>query len=86
LKVPRHGNATASSDEFIAAVRPKFAVFSGSGRMQPAAAREEILSRYRKAGAEILRTDEDGAIIFESDGSTVRYTGYKTGRRGSISF
>jgi competence protein ComEC len=86
LKVPRHGSATASSDEFIAAVRPKFAVFSGSGRNQAAASRDQILSRYREAGAEILRTDEDGAIIFESDGSTLRYAGYKTGKRGSISF
>jgi competence protein ComEC len=86
LKVPRHGSATASSHEFIAAVQPKFAVFSGSGRNQPAASRDDILSRYRKAGAEILRTDVDGAIIFESDGSTLRYTGYKTGKRGSISF
>jgi competence protein ComEC len=86
LKVPRHGSATASSDEFVAAVQPKFAVFSRGGRNQPAAARDEILSRYRKAGAEILRTDEDGAIIFESDGSTLRYTGYKSGKRGIISF
>jgi competence protein ComEC len=86
LKVPRHGSATASSDEFIAAVRPKFAVFSGSGRNQPAASRDQILSRYREAGAKILRTDEDGAIIFESDGSTLRYTGYKNGKRGSVSF
>ena len=86
LKVPRHGSATASSDEFIAAVRPKFAVFSGSGRNQPAALREEILGRYRQAGAEVLRTDEDGAIIFESDGSTLRYGGYKSGKQGRISF
>jgi competence protein ComEC len=86
LKVPRHGSATASSDEFVAAVQPKFAVFSGSGRSQPAASRNEILSRYRNAGAEILRTEEDGAIIFESDGSTLRYTGYRTGKRGIISY
>jgi len=86
LKVPRHGSATASSDEFVAAVQPKFAVFSGSGRSQPAASRDEILGRYRTAGAEILRTEEDGAIIFETDGNTLRYTGYKTGKHGSLSF
>ncbi len=86
LKVPRHGSATASSEEFVAAVQPKLAVFSGAGRNQPAATRDEILGRYRKAGAEILRTDQDGAIIFESDGSTLRYSGFKTGKRGIISF
>ena len=86
LKVPRHGSATSSSDEFVAAVQPKFAVFSRGGRSQPVVSRDEVLSRYRQAGAEILRTDEDGAIIFESDGSTLRYIGYKTGKRGIISF
>jgi competence protein ComEC len=86
LKVPRHGNATASSDEFIAAVQPKFAVFSHGGRGPAASSRDETASRYRKAGAEILRTDEDGAIIFESDGTTLRYTGYKSGKRGIVSF
>jgi competence protein ComEC len=86
LKVPRHGSASANSDEFVAAVQPKFAVFSTSGRRQDAASRDEIARRYRKAGAEILRTDEDGAIIFESDGTTLRYTGYKSGKRGVVSF
>jgi competence protein ComEC len=86
VKVPRHGSATASSELFVAAVQPKVAVFSGGGRSQGAAARDEIIGRYRAAGAEILRTDEDGAITFESDGSTVRYSGYKSGRRGIISF
>ncbi len=86
LKVPRHGSATASGEEFVAAVQPKFAVFSGGGRNPSAAARDEIANRYHAAGAEILRTQEDGAIIFESDGSTLRYTGYKSGRRGVISF
>ncbi|MGE5818632.1 MAG: DNA internalization-related competence protein ComEC/Rec2, partial [Deltaproteobacteria bacterium] len=86
LKVPRHGSATASSDEFVAAVQPKFAVFSRSAGSQAAASRDEVLSRYRQAGAEILRTDEDGAIIFESDGSTLRYSSYKSGKRGIISF
>ena len=86
LKVPRHGSATASSDAFVAAVQPKLAVFSSSGRGPGAAGRDEIVRRYRAAGAEILRTDEDGAIILESNGSTVRYRGYKSGKRGIVSF
>jgi len=86
LKVPRHGSATANSDVLIEAVRPKVAVFPSSGRGPAAAGRDEIVQRYRAAGAEILRTDEDGAIIIESDGSTVRYSGYKSGKRGIVSF
>lgn len=85
IKVPRHGSGTANSEEFVAAVQPKLAVFSG-GRNQSAAARDEIVNRYRGAGAEVLRTEDDGAIILESDGGTLRYTGYKTRKRGVISF
>ena len=85
-KVPRHGSAAASSEEFVAAVQPKLAVFSGAGRNQSAAAQDEIVNRYRAAGAEILRTREDGALILESDGNVLRYTGYKSGKRGSIAF
>jgi competence protein ComEC len=48
--------------------------------------RDEVVSRYREAGAEILRTDEDGAIIVETDGSTIRYAGYRSGRQGTINF
>ncbi len=84
VKVPRHGNATASSAEFVAAAKPQTRGHLG-GRAQPAEAqREEIVERYRRAGADVLRTDEDGAIIVESDGNMLRYLGYKSGKTGII--
>ena len=43
-----------------------------------------MIERYRKAGAQVLTTYEDGAIIIESDGDTVRYSGYKSGRKGEM--
>jgi len=32
----------------------------------------------------VLRTDQDGAIIVESDGEKIRYRTYKSGKRGEI--
>ena len=86
LKVPRHGSAISSSQEFVAAVQPKLAVFSVSARNAGRLPRDEVVKRYREVGAEILRTDEDGAIIIETNGTTIRYTGYRSGKEGILSF
>ncbi len=84
VKVPRHGSPTASSEEFVSMVRPQLAIISAGGRIAGRPAREEVRERYRTAGAEILRTDEDGAIVVETDGRTLRYEGYKSGKKGII--
>ena len=84
LKVPRHGSASSNSPDFIGAVLPKAAVFSMAAPGARARGREEVVQRYREAGAEILRTDVDGAIIIETDGSTIRFQGYKSGKRGKL--
>jgi competence protein ComEC len=86
VKVPRHGSATASSVEFVTAVKPQVAIVSAGAGNAGRAGRDEVQERYREAGAEILGTDQDGAIIVETDGRTVRYQGVKSQRRGSLSF
>jgi competence protein ComEC len=86
LKVPRHGSASSSTQEFVTAVRPSLAIFSMGARTAFGLPRDEVVERYRQVGAEILRTDEDGAIILETDGSTIRYTGTKSGKKGLLSF
>jgi competence protein ComEC len=86
LKVPRHGSARSSTQEFVEAVRPSLAIFSVGRRNALGLPRDEVVGRYREAGAEILRTDEDGAIILETDGSTIHYQAYKSGKQGTLSF
>lgn len=86
MTAPRHGSATASTAEFLATVQPKLAIISAGARSRSEAQREEITERYRQAGAEVLRTYEDGAIILETDGNTLRYSGYKSGKKGELRF
>ena len=72
VKVPHHGSATSSSSEFLHALQPDIAVISaGRGNTfgHPAPA---VLERYRNVGAAIYRTDQDGAVLIETDGTTVR--------------
>ena len=86
LKVPRHGSLSSSTEEFVVAVKPQLAVFSVGERNRFGLPREEILSRYAEASAEILRTDQDGAITIETDGKSIRYRTFRSGRRGEIGF
>ncbi len=84
LKVPRHGSLSASSEGFVAAVKPRLAIFSVSDRNRFGLPRGEVTSRYAAAGAEILRTDQDGAIIVETDGQKLQYGTYASGKQGEI--
>lgn len=69
LKVGHHGSAYSSSPAFIAAVHPRYAILS-VGRHNlfghPAPSTIETLQHY---GAKIYRTDENGAVTIESDGT-----------------
>ena len=84
VKIPRHGSATASTKEFIIAAQPKLAILSAGARSRAEIPREEVIERYREAGAAVLRTSEDGAIILETDGNTIRYSGYRSGKNGEL--
>jgi competence protein ComEC len=86
LKVPRHGSTTASSAEFISAVRPRLAIISAGARGRSESQRDQVSERYRAIGAEVFRTDHDGAITIRTDGSEFSYEGYKSGRRGVIKY
>jgi competence protein ComEC len=62
VKVPHHGSPTSSTSGFVAATAPEVAVVScglGNAFGFPS---EEVLTRWRAAGARVQRTDLDGAV------------------------
>ncbi|MEK9139188.1 MAG: ComEC/Rec2 family competence protein, partial [Bacteroidota bacterium] len=71
LKVGHHGSRTSSTQEFLDAVRPTCAVISVGRFNKFRHPSEEVLARLRMMQADVYRTDEDGAVIFESDGKTL---------------
>jgi competence protein ComEC len=71
LKVGHHGSATSTSPGFAVKVRPKHAVISVGRNNHFNHPRQEVLNRLRLVGAKVYRTDIEGAVIFESDGSRV---------------
>jgi competence protein ComEC len=62
LLVPHHGSRSSSSPEFLAAVRPRLAVVPVGYRSRFGHPAPEVLARYRAAGAQVFRTDLDGAL------------------------
>jgi len=62
----------ASTDAFVAAVAPKFAVVSvGDGNPfgHPV---DSVVQRYAAAGVRLLRTDQDGEVPAPSEGKELR--------------
>jgi competence protein ComEC len=68
LKVPHHGSLTSSTPEFVRALTPRVAVFSVGRANHFGHPAPDVVQRYRDEGAEIFRTDQDGAVMLESDG------------------
>jgi len=78
LKVGHHGSRSSSSEAFLQAAAPKWAVISCGYHNSFGHPHQEVLARLRQhTGAQILRTDEQGAICFFTDGKNIRVEHYK---------
>jgi competence protein ComEC len=71
LKAPHHGSAGSSTPAFVQATRPAAVIFSAGRHNRFGHPAPVVLARYRAAGAGIFRTDEDGAVVVETDGRAV---------------
>ncbi|MHB9023661.1 MAG: ComEC/Rec2 family competence protein [Armatimonadota bacterium] len=62
LKVGHHGSKTATSEAFLRAVRPRWAVISCSGNSSSGFPHPEVLARLRAHNTRFFRTDVSGQI------------------------
>ncbi|MBM3392288.1 MAG: DNA internalization-related competence protein ComEC/Rec2 [Betaproteobacteria bacterium] len=72
LLAPHHGSRTSSSPEFVAAVGARTVIFPVGYRNRFRHPNEAVWRRYEEAGAQLLRTDRDGAV-------TVRFAAVSPG-------
>jgi competence protein ComEC len=72
LKVGHHGSKTSSSLFFLNSVTPEIAVVSLAERNRFRHPHREALTRLNQTDAEILFTSQERAILFESDGNTIK--------------
>jgi len=68
LKVPHHGSRTSSTELFVAALHPAFAVISAGFENSYGHPHPTVVERFQAHHAAILRTDQDGLITVRTDG------------------
>jgi competence protein ComEC len=62
VKVPHHGAASSLDEEWLASLRPAYAVVS-AGRHNPYGhPNGTVLQAYSRQGIKVMRTDEDGGV------------------------
>ena len=69
LKVAHHGSKYSTSEKFLKSCRPDIALISAGKDNQYGHPHEELLERLEHAGCKIYNTQENGAIMLETDGN-----------------
>ncbi len=82
LKVAHHGSDYSSSDSFLKAVNPKFAVISVGKNNTYNHPNAITLSKLEALNTKVYRTDIDGTIIMKSDGNNISVQTIKTNTNG----
>ena len=81
LVVPHHSSRTSSTQEFIAAVQPRWAVLPVGYRNRFGHPKQAVVARYRASGAQMLRTDSAGAVLVRLDGGGINVQAYRELKR-----
>lgn len=77
LVVPHHGSKTSSTEKFISAVNPRYAVFTAGYRNRYGHPKQSIVRRYDNSGATLLRSDQDGAILVDMNADELKIERYR---------
>ena len=80
LKVGHHGSNTSSTQEFLAAVRPRYGVISAGVRNRFHHPRPDTLQRLSDAKVMVYRTDLVGATTFLLEPASISVSTYSSGR------
>jgi competence protein ComEC len=68
VKVAHHGSKTSSTEAFVVATSPRFAIISVGQNSIFGHPHSEVVERWRNNGAEVLTTGRNGMITVTSDG------------------
>jgi len=74
LKVGHHGSHTSTSEDFVKAITPAYALISDGKTNKYGHPHQETLNTLESLGVKIFRTDLSGTIIMKSDGFTETFS------------
>lgn len=72
-QVGHHGSRYSSSQDFMDAISPTYAVISCGEDNSYGHPSAEVLNRFRAMGIQVFRTDEQGSIVATSDGTEITW-------------
>ncbi len=76
LKAAHHGSGNSTPEELLQKIRPDFCVIS-CGKDNPYGhPHKELLKRLKDTETKILRTDEEGAVLMETNGKRMKIRTY----------
>jgi len=73
IKIGHHGSYTASCENFLAAVKPKYAVISVGKDNDYGHPHKGTMERLQAKGIKLYRTDECGTVVCTSDGNNISF-------------
>ena len=73
LKVGHHGSSSSTTQEFLNAVNPKYAVISVAKGNDYGHPHKPTMDKLKAKGIKVYRTDELGTIVATSDGKSITF-------------
>ena len=77
LKVPHHGSRTSSTEAFVNAVNPRYAVISVGERSRFGHPHAAVVERYRVRNIRLLQTGLQGTVTVATDGVSMEVSTYR---------
>ncbi|MDF2886710.1 MAG: internalization-related competence protein ComEC/Rec2 [Lacrimispora sp.] len=81
LKTAHHGSKYSSSEPFIDAVSPVWAVISYGQGNSYGHPHKEVLDRFRERNVTVFQTGMNGAVRLETDGTRIRFSTFVDGNQ-----
>jgi competence protein ComEC len=72
IKVAHHGSKTSSTDAFVAATHPRFAIISVGQTSVFGHPHRDVVERWQGSGAEVLTTGQSGTITVTTNGQDLQ--------------
>lgn len=83
IKIGHHGSNTSSSDNFINAISPKFAIISVGKNNDYHHPHKKVMDMLKNKNIKVFRTDENKTIILTCDGENINFNCSPGSYRGS---
>ncbi|MDP3147664.1 MAG: DNA internalization-related competence protein ComEC/Rec2 [Ignavibacteria bacterium] len=77
LKAGHHGSKTSSGENFLNFVKPNISLISVGEQNKFGHPSQVVLDRLRNLNSQLLRSDEEGAVILQSDGDEIKKVNWK---------